>query len=253
MLYNIHISQIALNDLGIDNLDYNDLAIFNAIEYMHTSNKITKQVIESVQYSLINWKLIKKQLPFLQHNTKQTIKKRIKKLELAGLIEICPLNQELHSPYYRMGKNYDDYKVKKERPYTKDEHPISNNIECYIEKDIGAISKKITNNSIINNNIKYNNNIYVFDDFYELIWKTYKTINNSGKAEGKEKAKKLNEENLIKLYESVLQYKDYSQFEGYKHCLIATFINKKRYLDDWSEVNDDDDNFFNGSQTKVLE
>lgn len=131
---------------------------------------------------------------------------------------------------------------------------INKNVNRGINKnDNTPINKNVKDNSTSINNIKYNNNIYVFDDFYELIWKTYKTINNSGKAEGKEKAKKLNEENLIKLYESVLQYKDYSQFEGYKHCLIATFINKKRYLDDWSEVNDDDDNFFNGSQTKVLE
>lgn len=237
MLYTIQISQVALSDIGITGLDYNDLAIFNAIEYMHITENITKQLIKGVQYSLINWKLIKRQLPFLQHNTKQTIKKRIKKLEQAGLIEICPLNQELHSPYYKMGINYDAYKVRKEEGYVKSTTPISKKIDTPIKKDIAPISKKITNNNINYNNIIYNNK----EEFFDYFWSLYPK--KTDKKNCRTLFLKLSIEKMINAVEGIDHFTKDKKIEFVSSPTV--YIRGERWEDEIIEKDNDD--FFGGT------
>lgn len=247
MLYNVHISQIALSDIGIQDLDYNDLAIFNAIEYMCASNNITKQVIKSKQYSLISWKLIVKQLPFLQHNSRATIKSRIKKLEDAGLIEPSPDNTILQNSYYRMGNLYDDYKVKKETPRLNNDTPAQNLEHPRPENKTAPVQKIRRNNSIIDNNINNNKvterNSITKSKVLELFNSSYpKSINRATL----EPTIMQFDGNLNELVNGLQRYSKYCKATKPKlqHITDATnFIKYKKYLNGFEYTEDPEEEY----------
>jgi len=151
MLYNIHISQIALNNIGIDTLDYNDLAIFNVIEFACANGDTVKLTEAGNQYTMTSTTFITEQLPFLQHNSTETIKRRIKKLIDVGLVESFDKNQSIQRSYYKMGKLYSKYKS-----YSKNESSLSKMKDKTVKNERLPMSKMKDYNNINNNNINNN-------------------------------------------------------------------------------------------------
>ena len=101
MLYNIEINQYAAVKLGLHlKLKPQDFIIFSFIRKFSISSKCVKQVFNNETYYLFNWKLIKEQLPLLGLNTRQSIKKRMDKLEEVGIIKAYKNNQAARSQFF---------------------------------------------------------------------------------------------------------------------------------------------------------
>lgn len=161
MLYNIHVNQKALYDLGIEDLDYTDLAIFNAMEYACLNSDTIKLTSKGEQFTMVSTKFLKEQLPYIQHNSNETIKRRIKKLIDSGLIMAFENNQSIQKSYYKMGEKYNRYKT-----YDVNEQPMSKMKDKTVKNESLPMSKMKDYNNIIYNNIIYNSKEEFFNYFY---------------------------------------------------------------------------------------
>ena len=82
-----------------------------------------------------------------------------------------------------------------------------------------------------------NNKDYVFEDFFEgLIWSDYRLLNAGNKAVSKGCVKKLKQNDRVKLYYAIQKCKTGKPFDTYNYPLLSTFVNQKRYLDDWDAI-----------------
>lgn len=192
MLFNIHINQKALYELGITELDYTDLAIYNAIEFACLNSDTIKLSNGGYQYTMASTKFIKQQLPFLQHSSGETIKRRIKKLIVANLIEAFEDNQSIQKSYYKMGSNFAKYKS-----YVIDEQPMSKMKDKTVKNERLPMSKMKDYNNIIYNNIKYKTK----EEFFDLFYSKYPV--KTHKKYALKSWLKLSIENMIKAIEGI--------------------------------------------------
>lgn len=231
--YNININQKAIYDLGLHTqLSFDDLAILDyIIKFAHTK-KCIKLEQDGQQYFLMQSSLISQQLPLLDAKSDKSIKRKINKLVSAKLLKPNPNNQQLKASYYTFGDLYSSY-IGSETESSE----LGQSCPDTRTNMSDTTRTNMSDNNRTIDNITINNKDYSEDEFFEsLIWHNYKPLNAGNKAKAKDKVKKLSVGDKVKLYWSILKYKDYKPFDTYSHCLLTTFINDKRYLDDWDAI-----------------
>lgn len=225
MLFNIYINQKALYDLGITELDYTDLAIYNAIEFACLNSDTIKLSHSGHQFTMASTKFIKQQLPFLQHSSGETIKRRIKKLILANLIEAFEDNQSIQKSYYKMGSNFTKYKS-----YIENEQPMSKMKDMTVKNERLPMSKMKDYNNITYNNIKYNK-----EGFFDYFWSHYPK--KTDKKNCRNKFIRLSIDNMINAVEGIDKFTKDKKIEFV--CSPTVYINGERWNDEIKGVNGD--------------
>jgi len=153
MIYNININQFAAVKLGLHKkLKPQDFIIFSFIKDFSSNTKAMKQEFNGDIYYMLNWKLIRNQLPLLGLNSRQAIYNRLKKLEEVGLIEPYSGNQAIRAQYYKFTELSDKLKFYKnednERLHQTTNVCTSNNERLHVSN----------NERLHNNNYNSNNN-----------------------------------------------------------------------------------------------
>jgi len=161
MLYNIDINQFAAVKLGLHKkLKPQDFIIFSFIRKFAKAQKCIKFSESGTIFYMFHWSLIKQQLPLLNLNTRQSIKKRIDKLVEANLIAPHKHNQAKGKQYYKFTELADSlefynisqtettnvYTRDNERLHERDNERLHNN---HYNKD-----NNINNNSLLKENEK---------------------------------------------------------------------------------------------------
>jgi hypothetical protein len=106
--YFININQYAAFKLFGNDIDYNDLAIFDFIKDFANSKQCVKMIYEGKSYFMLTRKIVMQNLPLLGISTDRGISKRLDKLCGFQIIERYPNNQLENVSYFTFGKNYDN-------------------------------------------------------------------------------------------------------------------------------------------------
>jgi len=148
--------------LMIDIIDFSILRMFMDFA---TCDACTKMTEKGVQFYKFRWQLVKDQFPTLKLNTRQSVKKRMKKLIDAKIIAPHPGNQKSRSAWFRFAENKEKLFNKKGKASTSNESYLntSNQSLHTSNESYHTLATKVTltsNESLHDNttNNKDNNN-----------------------------------------------------------------------------------------------
>ncbi len=164
MKYTVHgFSQERLIELG---LDYVDAAILRYFIDFRETKKMTTKIINGEPYYWVKYESILQEYPILNIKTKDSMYRRLKKLEEAKVLKHVTIRSNGTYSYYTTSENYLELVSKNEtdeNPNQTDRNPsqTDNNPEHTDEKHTGVGLKVGTNNpstiSINNNNVENKN------------------------------------------------------------------------------------------------
>jgi uncharacterized phage protein (TIGR02220 family) len=100
------IDQRAILESGL-NIDVIDFSILRMLMDFATCEACKKMHQEGIVFYMFSWKLVKDQMPILNLNTRQSVKKRFAKLIVAKLICPHPDNKRTRTPWFRFDENKD--------------------------------------------------------------------------------------------------------------------------------------------------
>lgn len=195
MIYNIEINQFAVIESGLD-LDLTDIAILDFIRKFVGSSKAVRVDMKDGTYTWISHKLIMEEMPIIGIATERGIRKRLQKLQDAGLIV---RSEEMSKPYYKINnKAYDLFFTegcKNEQGVEQKFHQSRNESSTKVGTKVPPII------NIIDNNNKDNNNkgIEEISEEYKPImidWLNYKKARKSSYA---------NEKSIIACYKNLVR------------------------------------------------
>jgi hypothetical protein len=106
MKYTIQINQRAAVEAGM-NLDLIDLAVFDTLKDYANSPNCRRMQEGRAQYFTMPYKMIIEDLPLAGLTKPDSVYRRIKKLEIAGILELHPENKLLKQVWLCWGRNYD--------------------------------------------------------------------------------------------------------------------------------------------------
>jgi hypothetical protein len=160
------IDQRAIVESGLQ-IDIIDFSILRMLIDFASSTGCKKMNEEGVLFYMFRWKLVKDQFPTLKLNTRQSVKKRLKKLIDAKLIAPHPENQRTRSAWFRFAENRKilfEKNCKPKLPTVNQSYPNTSNqsLQCDNES-LQTLATKVTltsNQSLHDNTInnKDNNN-----------------------------------------------------------------------------------------------
>jgi hypothetical protein len=89
------------------NLDYVDLAVFDCLKDFCNSPSCRKMQEGAKHYYTMPYRMIIEDLPLSGLTKTDSVYRRFKKLELAGLLELHPENRLMKQVWFAWGRNYD--------------------------------------------------------------------------------------------------------------------------------------------------
>ena len=143
MKYNFNLNQYAVITHGLK-LDVIDLCVFDAFKDLANSAGCIKRIDDGRVYFWIDYNIVIENAPMLGLNSKDSVYRRMKKLEAAGVIMFHNENQITGKTFFAWGRTYDLLVFSKDGqagnstdayPYTygrssvppTDNHPYNNN------------------------------------------------------------------------------------------------------------------------------
>ena len=124
MKFTLQINQHAASELGLEGIvDIVDLAIFDSFKSFANSPSCHKLHDDNGAWFWIAYAEIIRETPFIPIKTNDGIYRRMKKLELAKIIEFHPDNKKLGRTYFRWGECYHKMEFK-----STDNYPEGKNI-----------------------------------------------------------------------------------------------------------------------------
>lgn len=141
MKYFLNINQVAYrSNKEFDILDSTDACIMECIAGFASRESCERIYLNGYTYYWVSTSSILKDYEMCTIRTKNGIRRRVKKLEEVGLIELHPNNKSMGRSYYRITKKYEQiaYKeegAKNEQAYNKYDkgHTISMTSPCHID------------------------------------------------------------------------------------------------------------------------
>jgi hypothetical protein len=106
MKYNFSLNQYAVITHGLK-LDVIDLCVFDAFKDLANSAGCIKRIDDGRVYFWIDYKIVIENAPMLGLNSKDSVYRRMKKLEAAGVIMFHNENQITGKTFFAWGRTYD--------------------------------------------------------------------------------------------------------------------------------------------------
>lgn len=171
MKYNIYINQRAIIELNKSlqyKLDLKDATLLDWLINFSKEKRSIKKVIKNKEYFWGSYGIMITQNPLLNIKDKETISKRIKKIQIAGLIEKYLDRDDGNKTYFNITPKCYNLLESRNLPAQKSKPTRS--------KGDTLPAQKSNNNNIINNNINNSFSEKKINSFYELFKKEFTRI-----------------------------------------------------------------------------